>query len=140
VRLSAGNYLCYSIRLKSNVALQLEQGATIIAADPPSSGSGGYDLAEPKTPWDAYQDFGHNHWHNSLIWGEGLVDLSILGPGLIWGRTQQGLRRRPYRRESRRCQQSNRPEELPQRDSSRLFHSQGWTFRYPRNRGRQPQR
>jgi polygalacturonase len=86
VRLPAGNYVCYSIRLKSNVALYLEQGATIIAADPPSSGSGGYDLAEPKTPWDAYQDFGHNHWHNSLIWGEGLVDLSILGPGLIWGR------------------------------------------------------
>jgi polygalacturonase len=43
-------------------------------------------LAEPKTTWDAYQDFGNNHWHNSLIWGEGLVDLSILGPGLIWGR------------------------------------------------------
>jgi polygalacturonase len=86
VRFPAGSYLCYSIRLKSNVALYLGQGATIIAADPPSSGSGGYDLAEPKTPWDAYQDFGHNHWHNSLLWGEGLENLSIQGTGLIWGR------------------------------------------------------
>ena len=86
VRFSAGNYLCYSIHLKSNVALYLEQGATIIAADATSSGSARYDLAEPKNPWDAYQDYGHNHWHNSLIWGEGLESISIFGPGLIWGK------------------------------------------------------
>jgi polygalacturonase len=87
----AGNYLCYSIRLKSNVSLYLDQGACIIAADTPMDGfpahSGkGYDVAEPKTPWDAYQDYGHNHWHNSLMWGEDIHDFSILGPGLIWGR------------------------------------------------------
>ncbi len=86
VQFSAGNYLCYSIRLKSNVALCLDQNAVIIAADPTSSGSGGYDLAEPNTAWDAYQDYGHNHWHNSLLWGEGLENVSIFGPGLIWGR------------------------------------------------------
>ena len=63
----------------------VDQGATIIAADPASSGPS-YDLAEEKTAWDAYQDYGHNHWHNSLIWGEGLENISILGPGLIWGR------------------------------------------------------
>ena len=85
VHFPAGNYLCYSIHLRSNVALYVDQGATIIAADPASSGSS-YDLAEDKTAWDAYQDFGHNHWHNSLIWGEGLENVSILGPGLIWGR------------------------------------------------------
>jgi polygalacturonase len=82
----AGAYLCYSIRLRSNIALYLDPGAAIIAADPSSPGIPGYDLAEPNNPWDAYQDFGHNHWHNSLIWGEGLENLSILGPGLIWGR------------------------------------------------------
>jgi polygalacturonase len=82
----AGNYLSFSIHLKSHVGLYLEQGATIIAADAPASGSGGYDAAEPNTEWDAYQDYGHNHWHNSLIWGEGLEDVSISGPGLIWGR------------------------------------------------------
>jgi polygalacturonase len=86
VRFPAGNYLCYSIRLKSNVALCLDQNAVIIAADTSSSGSGSYDLAEPNTPWDAYQDYGHNHWHNSLLWGEGLENVSIYGPGLIWGR------------------------------------------------------
>jgi hypothetical protein len=32
VRFAAGQYLCYSIHLKSNVALYLEQGAVIIAA------------------------------------------------------------------------------------------------------------
>src|SRR5213596_2258510 len=31
----AGTYLCYSIHLKSNVALYLDQGATILAADNP---------------------------------------------------------------------------------------------------------
>jgi len=86
VRFPAGTYLCYSIHLKSKVALYLEQAATIVAAESTSSGAGGYDLAEPKTAWDAYQDFGHNHWHNSLLWGEGLENISIFGPGLIWGR------------------------------------------------------
>ena len=95
VRFPAGNYLCYSIRLKSNVALSLDQNAVIIAAhpagEPPTqpadpTGSGTYDLAEPTTPWDAYQDYGHNHWHNSLLWGEGLENISITGPGLLWGR------------------------------------------------------
>ena len=85
VRLSAGSYLCYSIHLKSNVVLFLDAGATIVAADPPTAGSGGYDPPEPNS-WDQYQDFGHSHWHNSLMWGEGLENLSILGPGLIWGK------------------------------------------------------
>ena len=70
-----GIYLCFSIHLKSNVHLHLEQGATIIAADSPKPGEttgyngGTYDAAEPKTAWDAYQDYGHNHWHNSLHLG-----------------------------------------------------------------------
>jgi polygalacturonase len=87
----AGVYACYSLRLKSNVALHLDQGATILAADVPLEGfpadSGkGYDAAEPNTAWDHFQDYGHNHWHNSLLWGEDLHDVSILGPGLIWGK------------------------------------------------------
>jgi polygalacturonase len=86
VRFPAGNYLCYSIHLKSKVALYLDQGATIVAADPASDPAQGYDLAESNTPWEDYQDYGHNHWHNSLIWGEGLNDISICGTGLIWGK------------------------------------------------------
>jgi polygalacturonase len=69
VDFAAGEYLCHSIRLRSNVALSLGPGATIIAADPPREGeNGGYDPAEPNE-WNQYQDFGHSHWHNSLIWG-----------------------------------------------------------------------
>jgi polygalacturonase len=85
VFLRAGTYLCYSIRLKSNVGLYLDHGSTILAADTPASGVGAYDAAEP-SQWDKYQDYGHNHWHNSLIWGEGIENISILGPGLIWGK------------------------------------------------------
>jgi polygalacturonase len=87
VHLSAGTYLCYSIRLKNNVGLQLASGSTILAADPPKEkGMAGYDLPEPNGPGGNYQDFGHSHWHNSLIWGEDLKNISICGPGLIWGR------------------------------------------------------
>ena len=86
VYLRAGNYLCYSIHLRSKVALYLDQGATIVAADPAADPAQGYDAAESNKPWEDYQDYGHNHWHNSLIWGEGLNDISILGPGLIWGK------------------------------------------------------
>ena len=87
VYFAAGQYLCYSIHLKSNVALYLDQGAVIIAADPlPEGQPGGYDSPGPAQPWEAYQDYGHNHWRNSLIWGEDLHDISISGPGRIWGR------------------------------------------------------
>ncbi len=79
----AGDYLSVSIHLKSNIALYLDHGATIIAASP--SHNIKYDPPEPND-WDKYQDFGHSHWHNSLIWGENLTNVSILGPGTIWGR------------------------------------------------------
>ncbi|NYF78191.1 polygalacturonase [Granulicella arctica] len=88
----SGTWVCFSIRLKSHVSIYLAQGATILAADSPLPGEttgykgGTYDAAEPNTVWDAYQDYGHNHWHNSLFWGEGLDDLSITGPGLIHGK------------------------------------------------------
>lgn len=84
----AGVYASYSIRLKSFVALYLEQGATILAAPTPYDGraSGGYDGAEPQGDWEPYQDYGHNHWHNSLLWGDGIHDMGIFGPGLIWGK------------------------------------------------------
>src|SRR6266496_1152799 len=83
VYFSAGSYLSVSIHLKSNISLYLDQGATIVAAE--TSKGVTYDPAEPNQ-WEAYQDFGHSHWHNSLIWGENLENISILGPGLIWGK------------------------------------------------------
>jgi polygalacturonase len=96
----AGTYACYSIRLKSNVSLCLDQGATILAAAVPEGGSTSgnyYDAAESNQPWEAYQDYGHNHWHNSLIWGENIQDISIFGPGLIWGKgLSRGARELPH--------------------------------------------
>ena len=85
---SAGVYASYSIHLKTNVALFLQQGATILAAPTPYDGtaSGGYDAAEPQGEWEPFQDYGHNHWHNSLIWGENIHDFGVFGPGLIWGK------------------------------------------------------
>jgi polygalacturonase len=84
----AGVYASYSIHLKSNVALYLQPGATILAAPTPYEGtsSGGYDPAEPQGAWEPYQDYGHNHWHNSLVWGENIRDFAILGPGIIHGK------------------------------------------------------
>lgn len=86
----AGTYLSFSIHLQSNIALYLEQGCVLLAAD--STASGKYDDAEPNEWGDKfqYQDYGHSHWHNSLIWGENLENISILGPGIING---AGLRR-----------------------------------------------
>ncbi len=85
----AGTYASFSVRLKSNIALYLDQGATLLAAEPTETQ--GYDLAEPNKWGDLkYQDFGHSHWHDSLIWGEDLENISILGPGLIHGK---GLRK-----------------------------------------------
>ncbi len=88
----AGTYMSFSIRLKSNVHLYLGDGAMIQAADSPKPGEatgydgGTYDAAEPNAAADHYEDYGHRHWHNSLIWGVGLHDISITGPGKIWGK------------------------------------------------------
>jgi polygalacturonase len=83
----AGTYLSFSIRLKSHISLFLDAGCILLAAD--STADGKYDDAEPN-PYDQYQDYGHSHWQNSLIWGENLQDISILGTGIIHGK---GLRR-----------------------------------------------
>jgi polygalacturonase len=99
VHFGPGTYATYSIHLKSNVALMLDMGSTVLAANPPPEGqAGGYDLPEPN-PAEKYQDFGHTHWHNSLIWGENLENIAILGPGRIVGkglsRGSFGLRKDP---------------------------------------------
>ena len=92
VQFPAGTYLSVSIRLKSNITLYLDQGATILAADF-VKGKVEYDQPEPNA-WDMYQDFGHSHWQNSLIWAIGLENISIIGPGQINGK---GLTRRSPR-------------------------------------------
>ena len=85
VHFPAGKYASYSIRLRSRVRLYLDHDAVIVAAD--ASETAGYDLPEDSVAAQfPYQDFGHSHWRNSLIWGIDLHDIAIEGPGLIWGR------------------------------------------------------
>ena len=81
----AGNYLSASIHLKSNLTLYLGAGSSLIAVTPDIAP---YDQPEPNEWGDQYhyQDYGHSHWHNSLIWGVGLENVSIIGPGLIHGK------------------------------------------------------
>ncbi|MBE8519466.1 right-handed parallel beta-helix repeat-containing protein [Amycolatopsis sp. H6(2020)] len=68
--------------MKSNVTLHLDRGATLLGATP--TAAGGYD--PPGTgAGNSYQDFGHSHWRASLIWGEGLENISITGAGRIDG-------------------------------------------------------
>ena len=89
VLIPAGNYLCFSIHLQSNITLHLSPGATIIAANMEEH-PGQYDAPEPN-PWGdlKYQDFGHSHFQNSLIWGENLENIAITGTGLIYGKGLQ---------------------------------------------------
>ena len=83
----AGTYLSFSIHLKSFVSLYFDNGSVLLAAD--STANGKYDAAEASIN-DKYQDYGHSHWHNSLIWGDSLQNISIAGNGIINGK---GLRR-----------------------------------------------
>ena len=83
VYIPAGNYLCGSIHLKSNITLFIDQGATIVAA--PVSSENGYDEQEESIS-TKYQDLGHSHWKNSLIWGYDIQNVSIIGAGWINGK------------------------------------------------------
>lgn len=91
VLLPPGTYRAFSVRLASRIRLHLTAGAVLLAAEPPEqpTSTGGYDLPEDNAAVRfPYQDFGHSHWRNSLLYGLGLTDVVIDGPGLIWG---QGL-------------------------------------------------
>jgi polygalacturonase len=74
----SGTYQSRSIHLKSNVTLQLSSGATIRA-----SGSG-FDAPEANS-FSKWQDFGHSHFHDALMWGDGVDNVSITGAGTIDG-------------------------------------------------------
>jgi len=84
VHFPAGTWLSGSIRLKSSVALYFEQGSTLVATEDPTA----YDEAEPNQLGEVPR-FGHSHFHNSLIWGDGLEEHldSRTGPDLWQGLT-----------------------------------------------------
>ncbi len=77
----AGVYLSGSIHLKSNITLYFDSGSVLKGAP---NNINAYDPPEP-LGFKAYQDFGHSHWHNALIWGEKVHNIAIMGPGIIDG-------------------------------------------------------
>ena len=81
VLLDNGTFLCGSLHLRSNLELVVTPSAVLLGAD---NHIMAYDLPEPN-PWDAYQDFGHSHWHDSLLWGDGVKNITIHGGGRIDG-------------------------------------------------------
>jgi len=74
-----GVYVTTSIHLRSHVRLVVQPKAVIQGAE------SGYDVPEPN-PYDRYQDFGHSHFHNALIWGVKVEDCAIVGGGEINGK------------------------------------------------------
>ncbi|MGW2962732.1 glycosyl hydrolase family 28 protein [Streptomyces sp. NPDC001220] len=80
VRFTAGTYRSKNtIHMKSHVTLQLDKGATL-----QGSSADTYDKAEPN-PNDAYQDYGHSHFHDAMIYGDRLTDIGFVGQGVIDG-------------------------------------------------------
>jgi polygalacturonase len=79
VEFPSGRYLAgSSIHMMSNVTIQLDDGSTILGA------SSGYDPPE-SNPNDNYQDYGHSHFHNAMIWGDRLTNIGFVGSGTIDG-------------------------------------------------------
>ena len=67
-----GQYAAGSIHLLSNVRLMLDAQAVIFGL------RGAFELPEPN-PWRKYQDGGHSHFHDSLLYGENIENVAIVG-------------------------------------------------------------
>jgi polygalacturonase len=83
-----GTFKTYSIRLRSNVGLHFATGDSVLRAAVQGTGEGqdgGFYDAPEKNPFVGVQDGGHSHWANSLIYGIGVENVLISGPGLIDG-------------------------------------------------------
>jgi len=72
VTFPAGRYAAGSIHLMSNVRLLLDTNAVIFGL------AGAFEPAEPNA-FDKYQDFGHSHFHDALLYGENVANVAIIG-------------------------------------------------------------
>ncbi|MET8952534.1 glycosyl hydrolase family 28 protein [Streptomyces sp. NPDC004533] len=80
VRFPAGAYKSKNtIHMKSNVTLQVDTGATL-----QGSSADSYDAPE-SNPYDKYQDYGHSHFHDAMIYGDKLTNIGFVGDGVIDG-------------------------------------------------------
>jgi polygalacturonase len=89
IKFPAGKYMAASIHLKSNIQFVLDDNATIEGL------KYGYDAPEPNEKWDKYQDFGHSHFHNAVMWGENLENFAMVGGKLNGGGAITGDPKRP---------------------------------------------
>jgi polygalacturonase len=68
-----------TIHLRSNITMQLNSGATLKGASDDD-----YDAPE-SNPNDEFQDYGHSHFHNAMIYGDRLDNIAFVGEGVIDG-------------------------------------------------------
>ena len=80
VLIPAGRYLCGTIRLRSNLTLWLDNGATLVMSPRES------DFAPPEQlAYNPHADSATSLFRHSLLSGEDLHDVAIRGEGLIDG-------------------------------------------------------
>ncbi|NUT20839.1 MAG: carbohydrate-binding protein [Hamadaea sp.] len=80
VQFPSGTYKsANTIHLKSNITVQLDAGSTVVG-----SSADTYDPPEPNQ-WDAYQDYGHSHFHNAMFYGDRLTNIGFTGTGTLDG-------------------------------------------------------
>jgi hypothetical protein len=72
VTFPAGRYAAGSIHLQNNVRLMLDANTVIFGLP------GAFETPEPN-PFGKYQDGGHSHFHDALMWGENLENVAIVG-------------------------------------------------------------
>jgi len=72
IHFPTGKYMVASVHLMSNIRLLLDDSAVIEGLKE------GYDPPEPN-PYDKYQDFGHSHFHNAVMWGENIENFAVIG-------------------------------------------------------------
>lgn len=74
VTFPAGKYSAASIHIKSNVRLLLDKDAVIFGGPKEN-----FEAPEPNPRFDKFQDFGHSHFHDALMWGENIENFAIEG-------------------------------------------------------------
>ncbi|MFL6122147.1 glycosyl hydrolase family 28 protein [Actinophytocola sp.] len=80
VQFPSGTYQSRNtIHMRSHITLRLDSGATVRGAS-----NDDYDSPE-SNPNDEYQDYGHSHFHNAMIYGDRLTDIGFVGAGVIDG-------------------------------------------------------
>ena len=79
-----GKYMVASVHLLSNVQLLLDDHAVI------EGRKDGYEPPEPNPLNEKYQDLGHSHFHNAVLWGENLENFAVIGGQVNGGGVTQG--------------------------------------------------